>query len=133
MRGLQLNLKKLDLLIEGGDSKFVTRNWHNVKDQLSMNCSVGNTIIHSKEVLTSNLCGYNDAYSLARSDIIIMVHNLATEVEFKNCATFFRRVTKIDGTTIHDAENLNLVMPMCESFGIQFELFWHNKYFMFLL
>ena len=31
---------------------------------------------------------------------------------FKNCAPFTKRITKIDGATIDDAENLDLVMPM---------------------
>ena len=32
---------------------------------------------------------------------------------FKNCAPFTKRITKIDGTTIDDDEDLNLVMLMC--------------------
>ena len=35
-----------------------------------------------------------------------------TQVAFKNCAPFTKCITKIDGTTIDDAENLDLVMPM---------------------
>ena len=46
----------------------------------------------------------NDGYILVRDDIIIIRHNIATEVAFKNCASFFKCITKIDGTTIDDAE-----------------------------
>ena len=38
--------------------------------------------------------------------------SLATELAFKNCAPFTKCITKIDGTTIDDAEDLDLVMPM---------------------
>ena len=34
-----------------------------------------------------------------------------TQVAFKNCAPFTKCITKIDGTAIDDAEDLNLVMP----------------------
>ena len=34
------------------------------------------------------------------------------QVVFKNCAPFTKCIIKIDGTTIHDAEDLDLVMPM---------------------
>ena len=36
------------------------------------------------EVLATNLCDYNDANILVRSDITIIGHNLATDAEFKN-------------------------------------------------
>ena len=35
-----------------------------------------------------------------------------TQVAFENCAPFSKYIIKIDETTIDDAENLNLVMPM---------------------
>ena len=36
----------------------------------------------------------------------------ATQVAFKNCAPLTNCITKIDGTTIDDTEDLDLVMPM---------------------
>ena len=36
----------------------------------------------------------------------------ATQVSFKNCATYTKCVTKIDGTTIYDSEDLDLVTTM---------------------
>ena len=38
-----------------------------------------------------------------------------TPVAFKNCAPFTKCITKIDGTTIDDAEDSDLVMPMYNS------------------
>ena len=54
--------KILNLLNEANDSKFVTRKWNIVNDNLKVNYGVGNKIIYNTEVLKSNLCDYNDAY-----------------------------------------------------------------------
>ena len=60
--------------------------------------------------MKSNLCDYNDAYSLVIGDITVAAAP-TTQVVLKNCATFTKCTTKIEGTTIDDAENLDLVMP----------------------
>ena len=44
---------------------------------------------------------------------VILHHSFATEVTLKNGAPFIKCITKIDGTTIDDPENLDLVMLMC--------------------
>ena len=44
-------------------------------------------------------------------NITIIDHDV-TQVAFKNCAPSTKCITKIDGTTIDDVENLDLVMPM---------------------
>ena len=54
---------------------------------------------------------FQDADILVRGVITIIGHTIA-QVAFKNCAPLTRCITKIDGTTIHDPENLDLVMPM---------------------
>ena len=82
-----------------------------INDQLNSNYNVGNEIIYNTEVLKSNLCDYNDAYILLRGDITVIRHHV-TQLVFKNCATFTKCITKINGKTIDDAENLDLVMPM---------------------
>ena len=61
--------------------------------------------------MKSNHCDYNDAYILVRGDITVTAAP-ATQVAFKNCAPFTKSITKIDGTTISDAQNLDLVMPL---------------------
>ena len=63
------------------------------------------------KVLKSSLCDYNDAYILVRGDIIVTAGG-ATQVAFKNCEPFTKCIKKIDGTTIDDAEDLDLVMRM---------------------
>ena len=75
------------------------------------NYDVGNEIIYHTDVLRSNICDYNDADILVRRDITIIGHQV-TQVAFKNCTPFTKCITKIDGTTIDNAEDLDLVMPM---------------------
>ena len=72
---------------------------------------MGNEIIHSTEVLKSNLCDYNDACILVTVDITIIGHQV-TQVAFKNCAPFIKCITKFAGATIDNAEDLDLVIPM---------------------
>ena len=103
--------KILNSLNEASDSKFVTRKWNIFNDQSNANYDAGNEIIYNTEVLKSNLCDYNDAYILVRGDITVTAAGV-TKVAFKNCAPFTKCITKIDGTTIDDAEDLDLVMPM---------------------
>ena len=97
---------------EANDSKFMARKWNMVYDNSKANYDVGNEIIYIMEVLKSNLCDQNDAYILVRGGITIIGHQV-TQVAFKKCAPFTKCITKIDETTIDDAENLNLVMLMC--------------------
>ena len=102
--------KILNLLNEANDSIFVTRKWNIFNDNSKSNYAAANEITYKTEILKSNLSDYNDAYILVRSDITIIAAP-QTQVAFKNCTPFTQCVTEIDGTTIHDAENLDLVMP----------------------
>ena len=61
----------LILLNEVNDSKFVSRKWNIVNDQSNANYNVENEILYNAEVLKSNLCDYNGAYILVKSDIIV--------------------------------------------------------------
>ena len=105
------NQKTLNLLNEASDSKFTTRKWNMVNDQSNANYDIGNKIIYNTEVLKSNLCDYNDAYILAKGDIAITGHQ-AAEVAFKIFLPFTKDITKINETTIDNADDSNLVMPM---------------------
>ena len=92
---------------------MVTRKWNIVKDKSSVNYRVGNEIIYSTNIFKDSICDYNDAFMLVRGNNVV-VRNLATEIAFKDCAPFIKCITKIDGATIENAEDLDLVvMPMC--------------------
>ena len=68
-------------------------------------------MIYNVDVLKTNLCDYNEAYILAKGNVTIAAAP-AAQISFKNCAPFTKCITKIDGTSIDDAEDLDLVMPM---------------------
>ena len=101
----------MNLLNETSDSRFVTKKWSIVSVQTNTNYDAGNEIFYNTEVLKSNLCDNIDAYILARGDITNAGDN-GVEIAFKNCSKFIKCIAKNDGTTIDDAEDLNLVMPM---------------------
>ena len=103
--------KILKLLNKPSKFKFLTRKWNIVNVQSNANYDVGNEIVYNTEVLKSNLCDYNDPYILVKDDITVIAPP-ATQVSFKNCASFTKCITTIDGTTIDDAEDSNLVMPV---------------------
>ena len=107
--------KILNLFNEAIYFKFVTRKWNIVKNivnyQSNENYNVGNEIIYDTEVLKSNLCDYNDAYILVTGTITVTAAP-AIQVSFINCASFTKCITKINGTTTDDAEDLDLVMLM---------------------
>ena len=83
-----------------------------------MNYGVGNESIYNTEVLNFtevlkfNLWDYNDAYILVRGNIITTAYNIPTQVAFKYCVPFTKCITKVDGTTINDAGDLDLIIPM---------------------
>ena len=73
-------------------------------------CDIGNEVIYNTEVLKSNICD-NNVYILVKRDITVTTAP-ATPVLFKNCAPLTKYITKINRTTMDDAEYLDLVMPM---------------------
>ena len=92
-------------------SNFVTRKRSIINYNLNANYDVGNEITYYKDVLKSNLCDYNHVQTLVRGDIAVIA-GPETKVSFKNCASFSKCITKVDGTTTDDAADLDLVMPV---------------------
>ena len=89
----------------------MTRKSKIVNDNSKVNYNAGNEITYNTEVLKSIPCEHNDAYILVIGDISVTAAP-EIQVAFKNCAQFTKCITKIDGTTIDDAEDLDLVMPV---------------------
>ena len=78
-----------------------------VYNHSNANYDVGNEIIYKTEVSKSNLCDYNNTCILVRGDINNVGHNLATKITFKTCAPFTKCITKMNGRTIDDADDLD--------------------------
>ena len=94
------HLKTLNLLREASDSRFTAKALNIINDQSNTNYSLENKLIYTTEVLKFDLCDYNYAHILVRSDVTIIGRNLATEKIQKLC-TIIKCITKIDGTTIY--------------------------------
>ena len=94
---------------EAKDSKFVTRKWNILNDYSKTNYNATNEIIYNTKILKSNLSDYYDSYILVRGDITVTAVP-RTQVVFKNCAPFTKCISKTNGTSINNAENLDLVM-----------------------
>ena len=116
--------KIFNLLNGVNDSKFVTGKWNVVNGHSKANCYVANEITYNTEVLKSNLCYYNDAYILGRGDITVTAAT-KIQVSFKNCEPFYKCITKIDLTTIDDAETID--HANIQSNRIYFKLFLKTR------
>ena len=97
-------------------SKFVTREYVRV-NSLSNACNENKSIGFKTPMLRSDLCDYADAYILVNGKIIVTGNNPRDRQNkpliLKNNAPFVSCITKINGELIEDAEDLDIVMPMC--------------------
>ena len=97
-------------------SKFRTRNWVEINDDVTGAYSPNKQIIFKTSMLRSSLCDYSDACVL-----VISVNNTAgaaaannrnKKVIFKNCAPFTNCISKINNTQIDNDEYTDIAMPM---------------------
>ena len=103
-------------------SKFRTKNWVEINDDIRCAYSPNKLIRFKTAMLRSSLCYYSDSYIFVKGNII--VNNTAAEgaaannnnnkkVIFKNCVLFTKCVSKINNIQIGDAAYIDIVMPMC--------------------
>ena len=102
-------------------SKFVTREYVKV-DSLSDTYNENKSISLKTPMLRSNLCDYFDAYILVKGTITVNddVNGVENEILrrnrqliLKNNSPFVSCMTKINNEFIEDADDLDIVMPMC--------------------
>ena len=71
-------------------------------------------------MLRSDLCHYNDVYIVVKGTISIKGTNDANKknkkLTFKNNVPFSSCISKINNTSVDNAEDLNIVMPMYNKF-----------------
>ena len=129
----------LDITSDNKDlPKFVTKKWIEVYDQSEGNYDVNKEIRIKTSMLRSDLCDFSDAYVVVKGDITVVkkiftandfkapsntannanVTNTVNNNEFgekklvfKNNA-LFNWISKINGVKIHNAEDLDVVMPI---------------------
>ena len=67
-------------------------------------------------MLRSDLCDFNDAYIIVKGGLTVTNPDDAKRnkaVALKNNAPFINCISKINGVQIDNAEDLDVVMPMC--------------------
>ena len=101
-------------------SKFRTKNWFEINDDVRGVYSPNKQIRFKTSMLRSSLCDYSDAYILVKGNITVnntaaagaVTNNTNKKVIFKNCAPFTNCISKINNTQIDNAEYIDIVMPM---------------------
>ena len=113
-----------NLLNDASDqpSKFRTRNWVEINDELKKSYKPGSDIKFKTTMLRSNLCDYADAYILVKGTITITgagnddaakrLDERNKGVIFKNCAPFTKCISRINNKDIDNAQDIDIVMPM---------------------
>ena len=101
-------------------SKFRTRNWVEINDDVRGAYSPNKQIRFKTTMLRSSLCDYSDAYILVKGNISVnntagagaAANNANKKVIFKNCAPFTNCISEINNTQVDNAKDIDIVMPM---------------------
>ena len=101
-------------------SKFRTRNWVEINDDIRGGDSLNKQIRFKTSMLRSSLCDHSDAYILVKGNITVdntaaagaAANNTDKKVIFKNCAPFTNCISKINNTQIDNVEYIDIVMGM---------------------
>ena len=101
-------------------SKFRTRNWVEINNNIRRAYSPNKQIRFKTAMLRSSLCDYSDAYILVKGNITVnntaaagaAANNINKKVIFKNCAPFTNCISKINNIQIDNVEYVDIVMPM---------------------
>ena len=98
-------------------SKFRTRNWVEINDD-SRGTYTNSDIKFKSTMLKSNLCDYSDAYILVKGEIKItgagdgaaarQDDERGKGVIFKNCTPFTKCISRIKGTDIDNAQDIDM-------------------------
>ena len=95
--------------------RFVTKKWIKFYDQSKGNYNVNKETRIKTSMLRSDLCDYSNAYIVVKGTITVVRPENAKRIKataFKNNAPFINCTSKINGTKIGNAEDLDVVMPM---------------------
>ena len=103
-------------------SKFRTKNWVEINDELRGTYNVNSQIKFKTTMLKSSLCDYGDAYILVKGKIKVtragddaaarQADERDKSAAFKNCAPFTNCISKINNTQVDNAKDIDIVMPM---------------------
>ena len=102
--------------------RFITKKWIEVHDQSGGAYNTNKQIRFKISMLRSDLCDYSDAYIVVKGIITVSAEERDRDernrqVILKSNAPFISCISKINGTLIENAEDLDIVMPMYNLFG----------------
>ena len=100
-------------------SKFRTRNWVEINDDIRGAYSPNKQIRFKTAMLRSSLCDYSGVYIFAKGNITVnniadagaAANNTNKKVIFKSCAPFTNCISKANNTQIDNAQHIDIVMP----------------------
>ena len=118
-----MEYQKIANLLNNGSnkpSKFRTKNWVEINDDVRGVYSPNKQIRFKTAMLRSSLCDYSDAYIHRKGNISVnstaadgaAANNTNKKVILKNCAPFTNCISKINNTQIDNAEYIDIVIPM---------------------
>ena len=103
-------------------SKFKTKNWVETNDESRRAYNVDSQTIFKTTMLKSSLCGYSDAYILAKGKVTItgagddaaarQADEREKGVAFKNCAPFTNCISEINNTQIDNCKDIDIIIPL---------------------
>ena len=102
-------------------SKFMTKNWAEISNDLCGTYNINNQIKFKTMMLKSNLCGYSDPYILVSGTITITgeggddaksADKRDKGVTFKNWTPFTDYLSEINNAQVDNAKYLDAVIPM---------------------
>ena len=103
-------------------SKFRTKNWVEINDELRGTYNVNSQIKFKTTMLKSSLCDYSDAYILVKGTVTItgagadaavrQADERDKGVTFKICAPFTNCVSEINDTQVDNAKDIDIVMSI---------------------
>ena len=101
-------------------SKFKTKNWLELNDELRGTYNVNSQIKFKNTMLKSNLWDYSDAYIFVKGTVTVNnttvgdadANNTNKKVIFKNCAPFTNCISGINNAQVNNTKNIDSVMPM---------------------
>ena len=99
-------------------SKFRTRNWVEINDDIRGAYSPNKQIEFKTTMLRFCLCDYSDAYLLVKENISVnntaaaTTNNTNKKVILNNCAPFTNCISKITNTQIDNAKYIDIVITM---------------------
>ena len=120
---IKIKNQKITNLLDNASSqpsKFRTRNWIEINDDIRGAYSPNKQIRFETAMLRSSLCDYSDTYTLVKGNISVnntttagaAVNKANKKVIFENCAPFTNCINKINNTQIDNAAYIDIVMPM---------------------